>query len=412
MLAPSPSIPTPSHTRAIALLAVAGFASQAQVRAADSVLPQIAADLGVTVGAASVVVSSYLIVHGTMQLFIGPFADRFGKYQMIAVNAALSALCVFACGLTQSLSGLTLARVAAGATASWIIPLGLAYIGDVVPYERRQQVLGRYLTGQISGQLFGQAAGGIIGDALGWRAVFLVLGGIFALAAVALFAELRINPLTRPLPRLQAKAGFFADYTIVLANPWARVVMLAVFLEGAFMFGPFAFVGADLRLRFDLNYTLIGIVIGMFGIGGLIYAGVGEATGGLVRPDRPLDRRRARARPRLSDPGAGTGMVDHAAGGGADRSRLLHAAQYAADECDPDGAGGTRDRGGAVLGRALYGPAFGRRGGRPADRPHRCGAGVSDGRGPAADARLVVRALPARAGTGWSMIPKIRETES
>ena len=44
------------------------------------------------------------------------------------------------------------------------MPISLAYIGDVVPYEQRQQVLGRFLAGQMLGQLFGQAAGGIIGD--------------------------------------------------------------------------------------------------------------------------------------------------------------------------------------------------------------------------------------------------------
>ena len=49
----------PSQTRAIVLLAVAGFAAQAMVRSADSLLPQIAADFAVTVGAASIVVSAY-----------------------------------------------------------------------------------------------------------------------------------------------------------------------------------------------------------------------------------------------------------------------------------------------------------------------------------------------------------------
>ena len=94
---------------------------------------------------------------------------------MVAVACALSAVTVLACGLAQSLTTLTLARIATALTAAWIIPLGMAFVGDAVPYERRQQVLGRYLTGQITGQLFGQAAGGIIGDLLGWRAVFFIL---------------------------------------------------------------------------------------------------------------------------------------------------------------------------------------------------------------------------------------------
>jgi MFS transporter, YNFM family, putative membrane transport protein len=152
------------------LLAVAGFASQAMVRSADSLLPQIAGDFGVTVGAASIVVSAYTVVHGLMQLVSGPVGDRVGKYRMIAIATALCAVLVFACGLASSLPLLLAARIASGMGAAWIIPLGMAYIGDVVPYCRRQQVLGRYMSGQIIGQLFGQAAGGVIGDAFGCSA--------------------------------------------------------------------------------------------------------------------------------------------------------------------------------------------------------------------------------------------------
>src|SRR4030088_2045713 len=78
--APTPPDTRKTPTRSIILLAVAGFASQAQVRVTDSLLPQIAADFGTTVGAAAVVVTTYVIDHGSIQLLIGPAGDRFGKY--------------------------------------------------------------------------------------------------------------------------------------------------------------------------------------------------------------------------------------------------------------------------------------------------------------------------------------------
>jgi MFS transporter, YNFM family, putative membrane transport protein len=243
------------------------------VRATDSLLPQIAADIGVTVGAASIVVTVYAITHASVQLIIGPVGDRFGKFVSVAVACSLCALTVLACGLAQSLTMLALARVAAALTAGWIIPLGMAFVGDVVPYERRQQVLGRYLTGQITGQLFGQAAGGIIGDLLGWRAVFFILSAAFAIAAIALFRELAINPTTRPELRSGERSrGFVADYSLVLANPWARAVLFAGLVEAALMWGAFAYVGADLYLRFGLSFTLIGLIVATFGLGGLTYA--------------------------------------------------------------------------------------------------------------------------------------------
>jgi predicted MFS family arabinose efflux permease len=149
----------------------------------------------------------------------------------------------------------------------------MAFIGDVTPYERRQQVLGRYMSGQITGQLFGQAAGGIIGDWLGWRAMFFVLASFFVIAALALFRELAVNPTTRPPPQAEASPrGLFASYGLVLRDRWARTVCLAVAIETGLVFGAFAYVGADLHLRFGLGFTLVGLVVGTFGIGGLLYA--------------------------------------------------------------------------------------------------------------------------------------------
>jgi YNFM family putative membrane transporter len=260
-------------TRSIILLAGAGFASQAMVRVTDSLLPQIAADFSTTVGQASIVVAVYAVSHGSIQLIIGPAGDRFGKYRTVAVMCALASVLVALCGTAHSLSSLAIARFASGAAAGWIIPTSMAYIGDVTPYERRQPILGRYLSGQIFGQLFGQAAGGVLGDLIGWRNVFFVLGAMLALAAAGLAFELLTNPDTRAAGRAHDHArGFVADYIIVLTNPWARLVIIAVFIEAAVGWGAFAFVGADLRLRFGLSFTAIGLIVGTFGIGGLLYA--------------------------------------------------------------------------------------------------------------------------------------------
>ena len=260
-------------TRSIILLAGAGFASQAMVRVTDSLLPQIAADFGTTVGEASIVVAAYAVSHGSIQLVIGPVGDRFGKYRTVAVMCALASILVALCGTVQSLSALAVARFASGAAAGWIIPLSMAYVGDVTPYERRQPILGRYLTGQISGQLFGQAAGGVLGDLFGWRNVFFVLAGMFALATAGLIFELLTNPRTRAAGHPdETSRGFIADYVAVLSNPWARFVILAVFIEAAIGWGAFAYVGADLHLRFGLSFSAVGLIVGTFGVGGLLYA--------------------------------------------------------------------------------------------------------------------------------------------
>ena len=56
-----------------------------------------------------------------------------------------------------------------GAAGAGIVPLSMAWIGDTVPYERRQATLARFLTGTILGMSAGQLAGGLFADTVGWR---------------------------------------------------------------------------------------------------------------------------------------------------------------------------------------------------------------------------------------------------
>ena len=271
----TPSLPEArgNPIRAIAFLAVAAFAAQAMVRVTDSLLPQIAVDLGVTVGAASIVVTVYLLAHGSVQLIIGPFGDRFGKYYCVAIAAAVATVMVAICGLASSLPVLIAARLGSGLATGWIIPFALAFCGDVSPYERRQQVIGSFLSGQILGPMFGQAAGCVLGYMFGWRTEFFMLAGMLAIATAGLILELVRNPITRASGTSGAPSlGFVDGNKAVLHSRWARTLIVMAFVEASAMFGAFTYVGADLHLRFGVSFTLVGLFVGFFAVGGLIYS--------------------------------------------------------------------------------------------------------------------------------------------
>ena len=262
-----------ASTRSIALLAAAGFASQAQARVTNSLLPQIALDFHTTVGTAALVVSLYAVTHGSIQFVAGPVGDRFGKYRTVAIASVLAAVLVAVCGMAATLPQLVLARLATGAVAGWVIPISMAYVGDVTPYDQRQPVLARYASGYILGQLFGQAAGGILGDLIGWRSVMFVLAGIFAAAGIGLVIELFADPQTRASSSASTKKrSFIAEYAIVVSDPFARIVLIVGVLEAGLAWGAFTYIGADLHLRFGVSFTLVGVTVAFFGLGGLIYA--------------------------------------------------------------------------------------------------------------------------------------------
>ncbi len=243
------------------------------MRAGDPLLPQVAHEFGVSPGDASVIATAFALAYGLCQLVWGGLGDRFGKYRLVALMSCVSALTAASAGFAGSLAALGVARFAAGATAAAIVPLGMAFVGDHVPYGDRQAVLARFLTGTIMGLVGGQVLGGLVGELVGWRAVFLLLGGLFLLVGLLLVVELRSPRVPRPLLTASiSPTALIRGYALLFGRPWARVILGTVFVEGFLFYGAFTFIGAYLRLRFGLDYALVGLLLGCFGIGGAIYA--------------------------------------------------------------------------------------------------------------------------------------------
>jgi predicted MFS family arabinose efflux permease len=263
------------QTRAVILLSFAAFASAAALRGTDPLLPLIAAQFDTTPGGASAVITGFALAYGLLQLANGPIADRIGKYRMVFWVTAVSAAGNLACALAPSLPLLVAARFATGATVGAIVPLAMAWIGDAVPYERRQPVLARFLIGHMFGVAFASSASGFLGDYVGWRAMFHLLAVLYAVTALFLFLELRRNPHTREVrPAIGGLHDAFGRMAMLTHRPWVRVILATVFVEGALLYGAMAFIALDLHLRFGLSLGASGSVVAAFAGGGLLYASV------------------------------------------------------------------------------------------------------------------------------------------
>jgi predicted MFS family arabinose efflux permease len=273
-------MPAPSHSDisplAFVALSLAAFGSGISQRVTDPLLPRFAAEFGISLGAASWTVTIFTISYGVSQLFFGPLGDRFGKYRVIAWACVACALTALLCALAPGFQMLLVARLVAGAMLAAVIPLSMAWIGDVVPYEQRQTVLARFLIGQILGVSAGQFLGGLAADFLGWRVPFFLLAGGFAAVSVLLFSmQRRLPPRAVIVTRTEGHAlqRMVREFGLVLRQPWARVITLTVFLEGAFVFGAFAFIASHLHRTHGLPLSSAGTVVMLFGFGGFLFAG-------------------------------------------------------------------------------------------------------------------------------------------
>lgn len=269
---------TPSPERAVAVLSVAAFGSSASLRCTDALLPLLAADFGTTAGSAAMVITAFSVAYGLFQVLHGPLGDKLGKYRLAFITTLISTFGTLACAVAPSLEVIVVARFVAGATIGAIIPLAMAWIGDVVPYVNRQSVLARFLIGQMLGVAGGASFGGYLGEHFGWRSPFYLLAVFYAVVSVLLWLELKGNPHTRVAGAAAPSsiADGFRRMGQLLRDPWVRTMLATVAAEGALFYGSLAFVALHLHNKLGLGLGASGTSVGAYAVGGMLYAVVSK----------------------------------------------------------------------------------------------------------------------------------------
>jgi MFS transporter, YNFM family, putative membrane transport protein len=272
--------PSKDLTRRLRLLGLASFASMASMRWCDALLPVLSAEFASTAGQTSAVVYGFALAYGVMQLVYGPVGDRLGKDRVVSLAALACTVGALASALAPNLGWLIAARVLTGATAAGVIPLTMAWIGDQVPWDQRQAVLARYLGATMGGMIAGQWLSGVFADALGWRAGFVAVALLFAIAGLAMRLSFRSSAAPTAGPAAGSPAVATAAVPVsslqrmreVLASRQARLVLVIVAVEGAFAAPAMAFAPSHLHGRFGLAVSSAGAIVTLFGAGGLMYS--------------------------------------------------------------------------------------------------------------------------------------------
>ena len=261
-----------AERNSLRVMGLAGFASMASMRLCDPMLLVLGQEFSVTIGEASRVVSVFAVVYGVMQLFYGPLGDRFGKLRVISLAVMACAVFSAITSLTSNLSLLVVMRGFMGAAAAGIIPLSMAWIGDQVSYERRQETLAKLMGYTVTGMMAGLWFGGFAAEHLGWRTAFAVLSVMFALPAVLLWRKMQGMPAqTRPTEHAGFMA-YFANTFLMLRGARVRQVLVVTCVEGALVFGTMAFIPTHLHQQFDMSVVFAGSAMMLFGVGGLLYS--------------------------------------------------------------------------------------------------------------------------------------------
>ncbi len=239
-------------------MCAAMFISAVDMTIVNVALPAISEDLNASVGELQWVLDAFLVALAGLLLVGSGLADRFGRKRVFLVGMAGFGIASVLCSVAPSPLALIAARALMGAAAACVLPPALSLIAVMFPPEERAQALGVWAAVAGVGLVTGPVLGGLLVDAVGWEAVFLVNVPV---ACFVVPVGLRVlpestRPGTPPIDLPGAALSIVALAGVVFAlieapeSGWASPLVLATGLVG--IGAGLLFVRWELRRRFPL----------------------------------------------------------------------------------------------------------------------------------------------------------------
>ena len=143
------------------------------------------------------IVDAYVLLVAMLLLSGGIFADRFGRKRVYLAGVAAFTAASVLCSLAPSVGWLIAGRVLQGIGAAALSPASLALLAAAYPVpQERIKAIGLWAGFSGIGLAAGPVAGGVLIDAFGWPAIFLVnlpIGVVLLLVGLRSIEESR-NP--------------------------------------------------------------------------------------------------------------------------------------------------------------------------------------------------------------------------
>jgi predicted MFS family arabinose efflux permease len=224
------------------------------------------------------VVPAYMIAYGISTLFYGLLSDWLGRGKVIRFSLIAFILLTALTATAQSATDMILWRLFTGLGASGVVPLSLAMIGDLYPFEKRGRPLGLLFAAMEGGMAIGSTAGVMLVPFTGWRMLFLITAAIAAGILWILIRYLSLSSVPSATSPPSVKQ-IFSGYQDLLATKRGLRTYSYVFWNGIFHSAIYTWLGLYFSQRYNLGEVGIGLAILGYGVPGLLLGStIGKAA--------------------------------------------------------------------------------------------------------------------------------------
>jgi predicted MFS family arabinose efflux permease len=220
-------------------------------------LPTLARDLDVGLPAAGHLVTAFALAYALGAPVLAVLTAGLERKRLLAIAMGGFALANLSAALAPGYAGLMGARLLALSAASFM-PAAGGYAARLGGPERHGRALSMVMGGLTVAIIAGVPLGVLLGDALGWRATFLGVGGMAALSLVGILAW-----LPRQSPGVIAGLG----ERLALAKRADVLSVLAVtVLTVASTFTVYTYLGVFMHVVTGLGPRPLALVLLAFGV--------------------------------------------------------------------------------------------------------------------------------------------------
>ncbi|WP_256256821.1 Cmx/CmrA family chloramphenicol efflux MFS transporter [Nonomuraea pusilla] len=262
---------------AVYVLGLAIFAQGTSELMLAGLVPEMAADLHVSIPEAGLLISAFAI-----GMLVGAPVLAAATLRLPRRTALLSFMAVFALShvagaLTSSYAVVFATRVVGAFVYAGFWAVAAATAIGLVPVTARARAMSVVAGGLTVATIVGLSAGTFIGQHLGWRAAFWAVAALSALAAAGVLATIPGGRPEGDSPSLAGELRALAD-----ARLWLSCLMTA--LATSALLVSFSYLSAMLVETTGLDAAWVPAVLGLYGVGAL----AGITVGGRVADARPF----------------------------------------------------------------------------------------------------------------------------
>jgi predicted MFS family arabinose efflux permease len=270
----------------LALLGAAAFAGQWNLIFLAPVLPDVAADTGVSVTAAGQLVTVSGLVALVSLVALGPLSDRYGRKPLLSLGLVALSAAAFGSYLTSDYGLLMALRVLSGIGDALVLPSAVAAVADYFDDKDREVALNVLFIPIGAAAVVGLPIVVVVSDVWDWQVAFLMFAAVNLVTLIAVHGL-----LTDAVPIASAERSlsvhYRESYGEVLGRRAAKFVLGAAVLGGTVGSGVFIYAGAFFEDELELASRGLTALFAAFGAA-YVVGGVAGAVMARRFPPRPI----------------------------------------------------------------------------------------------------------------------------